>query len=95
MCLCVFEVNMINAQQAVGGVVKPIEIDRMLIIADQKVKQAILNKQSSCVILFSKDIYSDLHLREFSRKVSSLGYFYYIPFCQDSQSRSNIVELRW
>ena len=86
---------MINAQQAVGGVVLSIEIDQMLNIADQKVKQAILNKQSSCVILFSKDIYSNLHLREFGRKVRSLGYFYYLPFCQDSQSRSNIVELRW
>lgn len=86
---------MINAQQAIAEVVATLELDRMLIIADKKVKEAISNKQSSCVILFSKDLYSDLHLREFSKKVRSLGYFCFCPFDQDSHSRSNIVELRW
>lgn len=86
---------MITAKQALDMVAKPIEIDRMLIIADQKVKEAISNGQTSCVILFRKEFYSDAHLREFSIKVRSLGYLYFPEMNGNSESRSNAVELRW
>lgn len=82
---------MISAKEALSESTNPTDLQRMLMIADQKVKQAIAEKASLCCILFSKHLYSDIDIRNFCSAASKLGYLTLI----EKGGNSYCLELRW
>lgn len=84
---------MLTANEALKLGTKDIDLDRMLKIADSKVKEAVANKSDRCCILFSKHTYSDLDIRNFKNKVSGLGY---LVLPSDNVVSANYsIELKW
>jgi len=84
---------MLTANEALKLGTKDIDLDRMLKIADSKVKEAVANKSDRCCILFSKHTYSDLDIRNFKNKVSGLGY---LVLASDNVVSANYsIELKW
>ena len=65
---------MISASAALKMGTSDLTLDRMLKIADQKVKEAVAEKKGNCVILFSFQIYSKIDIRNFKIEVDKLGY---------------------
>lgn len=65
---------MLSAIEALKLGTTNLDLDRMLEIADKKVKEAVAEKKESCVILFSKQLYSKLDIRNFKIEVNKLGY---------------------
>lgn len=82
---------MISAQEALIKCTDPTDLQRMLLIADKKVKEAIDEKASSCCILYPKHLYSDIDIRNFCSAASKLGYLTLI----EHGGNSYCIELRW
>ena len=82
---------MISAQEALTKSTSPTDLQRMLLIADQKVKQAIAEKASSCCVLYPKHLYSEIDIRNFCSAASKLGYLIRI----ETGGNSYCLELRW
>ena len=82
---------MINAKEALNSCTKAQDLDRMLLIADKKVKEAIAEKLGRCCVLFPKHIYSELDIRNFCSAVSNLGYLVFL----ETGGNSYCLELKW
>ncbi len=84
---------MLSAKEALELGTNNLDLDRMLKIAESKVKEAVGNKSDRCCILFSKHAYSELDIRNFRNKVSGLGYLV-IP-SEINASGNYVIELKW
>lgn len=82
---------MISAQEALSKCTDPTDLQRMLLIADKKVKQAIDEKASSCCILFPKHLYKEVDIRNFRKEISKKGYIY----SEEDANNSYCLLLRW
>ena len=84
---------MLTASEALRLGTKDLDLDRMLKIAESKVKEAVANKSNRCRILFSKHTYSELDIRNFKNKVRGLGY---LVLPSDNVLSDNYsIELKW
>lgn len=84
---------MLTASEALRFGTANLDLDRMLKIAEAKVKEAIKEKKDSCCILFPKHIYSNVDLRSFKNKASELGYRWFDT--SDDQGNSYCIEMQW
>lgn len=82
---------MISAVEALKLGTTNLDLDRMLKIADQKVKAAVEEKNDTCCILFPKHIYSKFDIRNFKIEVNKLGY----RTSSEDGGNSYCVELSW
>ena len=82
---------MLTASEALRLGTANLDLDRMLKIAEAKVKEAIKEKKDSCCILFPKHIYSNVDLRNFKNKASELGYRWFDT--SDDQGNSYCIEM--
>lgn len=85
---------MISAKQAVENMASPLISDRMLIICDRKVKEAIAENKTTCGVLFSKQLYSEVDLRNLRKRLSELGYRVFLPIPEHG-ANSVYIELGW
>lgn len=85
---------MISAKQAVEKMTSPLTLDRMLMICDKKVKEAIAENKTNCAVLFSKQLYSEVDLRNLREKLSQFGYGVFSPIPEHG-ANSVYIELRW
>ena len=84
---------MLTASEALRLGTENLDLDRMLKIAEAKVKEAIKEKRDSCCILFPKHIYSNVDLRIFKNEASELGYRWFDT--SDDQGNSYCIEMSW
>lgn len=82
---------MISAVEALKLGTTNLDLDRMLKIADQKVKAAVAEKNDTCCILFPKHIYSKFDIRNFKAEVNKLGY----RASSEGGGNSYCIELSW
>ncbi|GEM_PF-4637193 len=83
---------MITAQEALQQSLTG-DPQRMLLIAESKIKEAVSKKQSSCTIEYSRYLYSDLDIRVLYRTLQGLGYFCYPEFMCSGNNHK--LEVRW
>ena len=67
--------------------------ERMLIIAETKIKDAIANKQGSCFIEYSKHLYGDLDVRCLCDNLKKHGYFCMPHIFHEGNNHK--LEVRW
>lgn len=84
---------MLSAVQALKLGTNNLDLDRMLKIAEAKVKEAVKEKRESCCILFPKQVYSKLDFRNFKNEASKLGYLWFDA--GNDQGNSYCIELSW
>lgn len=84
---------MLTANEALQLGTKDLDLDRMLKIAESKVKEAVAGKKNSCCILFSKQIYSIYDFRNFKNEVIKLGYRTFSS--GNDEGNSYCIELSW
>lgn len=84
---------MLTANEALRLGTKNLDLDRMLKIADSKVKEAVSDNKDSCCILFSKQIYSIYDFRNFKIEVGKLGYRVFSA--GNDEGNSYCIELSW
>lgn len=83
---------MITASEARTQVLKG-DPERMLIIAETKIKDAISNKQSSCLIKYSKHLYGTQDISNLCRNLGGYGYLCWPKFhCEGNNFE---LEVRW
>lgn len=84
---------MLTAREALRLCTANLDLDRMLKIAEVKVKEAVKEKRESCYILFPKQIYSKVDFRNFKNEASKLGYRWFDM--GNDQGNSYCIELQW
>lgn len=68
------EVHMLNAKEALKLSLKG-DPERMVLIAETKIKEAIKNHNEKCLLKFSKHLYGDTDIRLLTDTLRGSGYF--------------------
>lgn len=83
---------MLSAKDALRQTLKG-DPDRMVLIAEASIKEAIKNHNTRCLIKFSKHLYGDADIRVLIEKLKSEGYFC-LPLIFN-EGNSHELEVRW
>ncbi|AXY57273.1 hypothetical protein CDG60_12275 [Acinetobacter chinensis] len=84
---------MITATEALVRSTPIPTLAEMMELADERVNRAVSEKIESCVVLFSKNRYERVDIRNFINAVSDGGYCVTCDFYNPSDNW--IVELKW
>lgn len=68
---------------------------RMLIIAETKIKEAATNKETRCTIKFSKHLYGDQDVSLLCSTLFQYGYRYMNKSLFESESSNHEIEIWW
>lgn len=83
---------MITASEARAQSLKG-DPERMLIIAETKIKEAVANKQNSCFIKYSKHLYGMQDVSNLCRSLGGYGYLCLPSFLCEGDNFE--LEVRW
>ena len=83
---------MLNAKEALRQTLKG-DPDRMVLIAEASIKEAIKNHNARCLIKFSKHLYGDADIRVLIKTLTKNGYFCMPLIFKDGNSHE--LEVGW